>query len=140
MGRLSSIPQTITPDKLKFIILYAMKPIVNRTDLIAPCGLYCAACKKFRADKCPGCKLNEKASWCKIRRCCNEKGYHTCAQCDIDVTQCKIHNNFIGKIFALLFDSDRAACVRYIREHGEEDFAAIMTREQAMTLSRKRRK
>ncbi len=29
--------------------------------------------------KCPGCKNNEKASWCKIRQCCISKGYHTCA-------------------------------------------------------------
>ena len=36
-----------------------MKTIVSDTQNIAACGLYCGACRKFLAEKCPGCKQNE---------------------------------------------------------------------------------
>ena len=110
--------------------------MTNNPQQIAACGLYCGACKKFLNGKCPGCKENEKASWCKIRKCCQEKGFHTCAECDKDVKECKIHNNFVGKIFAFLFNSDRAACIRYIRENGEDAFAEKMAKDQQMTMKR----
>ena len=114
-----------------------MKEMTNNSQQIAACGLYCGACKKFLNGKCPGCKENEKASWCKIRKYCLEKGYHTCAECDKDVKECKIHNNFVGKIFAFLFNSDRTACIHYIHEHGEEAFAEMMAKDQQMTIKRK---
>ena len=115
---------------------YRMKEITINPQQIAACGLYCGACKKFLNGKCPGCKENGKASWCKIRKCCQEKGFHTCAECDKDVKECKIHNNFVGKIFAFLFNSDRAACIRYIRENGEDAFAEKMAKDQQMTMKR----
>ena len=110
--------------------------MTNNSQQIAACGLYCGACKKFLNGKCPGCKENGKASWCKIRKCCQEKGFHTCAECDKDVKECKIHNNFVGKIFAFLFNSDRAACIRYIRENGEDAFTEKMAKDQQMTMKR----
>lgn len=113
-----------------------MKQITVDTKQIAACGLYCGACRKFLTDKCPGCRLNEKASWCKIRKCCQEKGIDNCAQCEKDVKDCKTHNNLIGKFFSVLFRSDRAACIRYIREHGEEAFAQEMTSRKAQTMKK----
>ena len=101
---------------------------------IAACGLYCGACKKFLKGKCPGCKENDKASWCKIRKCCIEKDFHTCAGCKIDVKACRLHNNLIGKFFAFIFRSDRPACIRYIRENGEQAFAEEMTRRGEQTM------
>ena len=62
-----------------------MKPIVPDTQSIAACGLYCGACRKFLIGKCPGCKRNEKATWCKIRSCCQENKFNTCAECPHDV-------------------------------------------------------
>ena len=73
----------------------------------------------------------------KVPQSQKEKGLHTCAECDKDVTECKIHNNFVGKIFAFLFNSDRAACIRYIRENGENAFAEKMAKDQQMTMKRK---
>lgn len=104
---------------------------------IAACGLYCGACRKFLKGSCPGCHKNEKAGWCKNRQCCLDKGYATCAECETDVKVCKIHSNFIGKIFALLFNSDRAACIRYIKENGAEAFAEEMARRGGQTMKRK---
>ncbi len=114
-----------------------MKCIESDKRLIAACGLYCGACRKYLVDKCPGCHLNEKNSWCKIRSCNKNHGFHTCAECGKDVTGCKIYSNLIGKIFALLFKSDRPACIRYISEHGEQAFAEEMARRKCQTMKKK---
>ena len=113
-----------------------MESIRVSKDNIAACGLYCGACRKFLSGKCPGCKNNEKASWCKIRQCCISKGYHTCAECERDVRECKIYSNFISKVFALLFNSDRPACISYIREHGEMAYAEEMSKRKCQTIKR----
>mgnify|MGYP001174253203 CR=1 FL=1 len=44
-------------------------------ELVAYCGLYCGQCTKYLKGKCPGCKENEKASWCKTRSCCIENDF-----------------------------------------------------------------
>ena len=66
------------------------KTITASTEYIAACGLYCGACRKYLNGKCPGCKQNEKATWCKIRQCCIEKEIHSCADCTMNVKDCKI--------------------------------------------------
>ena len=114
-----------------------MKEIEVNKELIAACGLYCGACRKYLGAKCPGCHENEKATWCKIRYCVKGRGFHTCAECHKDVAECKTYSNLIGKIFAFLFKSDRAACIRYIREHGEQAFAEEVTKRKCQTIKRK---
>lgn len=121
-----------------------METIKSNPQHIAACGLYCGACRKFLNGKCPGCipglghPLDKRLQWCKIRKCCQEKGFHTCAECDKEVKECKIHNNFVGKIFAFLFNSDRAACIHDIREHGEESFAEKMAANKQMTIKKRK--
>ena len=63
-----------------------------------------------------------------------EKGFHTCAECGMDVKDCRLHNNLIGKFFAFVFRSDRPACIRYIRENGEQAFAEEMTKRGEQTM------
>lgn len=113
-----------------------MKPIVADTRNIAACGLYCGACRKFLAERCPGCKQNEKASWCKIRTCCKANQFHTCAECSKDVKTCGLYSNWVGKVFAFLFRSDRPACIRYIKERGEQAFAEEMTKRKCQTMKK----
>ena len=115
---------------------FYMKEITANTECIAACGLYCGACRKFLSEKCPGCKMNEKATWCKIRKCCAEKGFHSCAECEMDVKECKIYSNFMGKLFAFLFRSDRPACIRYIKEHGAQAFAKEMAERKCQTMKK----
>lgn len=107
------------------------------SELVARCGLYCGACRKYLSDKCPGCRLNKKASWCKIRSCSASMGYHSCADCTMDVKQCKTFSNLIGKIFGLIFGSDRNVCIARIREIGKEDYAEEMAREHRKTLKKR---
>lgn len=113
-----------------------MKTIEVNKKMIAACGLYCGACRKYLVGKCVGCRLNEKATWCKIRTCVQQHEYSSCAECSKDVTKCKIYSNLIGKIFAFVFRSDRPACIRYIKEHGENAFAEEMTRCKSQTMKK----
>jgi hypothetical protein len=105
-----------------------MKEVTADKNLIAYCGLYCGACKKYLAGSCPGCHENNKASWCKIRSCNIENGYSSCADCKefTNPMDCKKFNNFISRIFALIFKSNRAACIAKIRESGYDGFAKYM--------------
>lgn len=106
-------------------------------ELIARCGLYCGACRKCLIGKCPGCRMNVKASWCKIRSCSASQGYHSCADCTMDVKQCKTYSNFVSKIFSVLFRSDRNACIARIREVGREAYATEMAKMKQHTIKRR---
>lgn len=120
-----------------------MDTITYNPQLIAACGLYCGACRKFLKGKCPGCipglgqPLSKGLQRCKIRKCCLEKGFHTCAECDKDVKECRIYNNLVGKLFAFLFNSDRAACIHSIKKHGEEAFSMSMADKKQMTIKKR---
>jgi len=109
------------------------------TKLIAACGLYCGACKKHLKGKCPGCAKNEKASWCKVRGCCKERGYATCAECKEfpDPRECAKFNNLIARAFGLIFNSDRARCIESLRTIGPDQYAATMARDRKQSLPRR---
>jgi len=115
-----------------------MKEIVNDKNLIAYCGLYCGACPKYLKGKCPGCKENQKAGWCKVRTCCMESSYHSCADCSDynNVNDCKKYNNFMAKLFALIFRSNHKACIDYIKSNGYEAFSAKMTEDKIQSFKK----
>ena len=104
--------------------------------LIAACGLYCGACGKFLKGKCPGCAQTQKAGWCKVRTCCGEHGYTSCAECTefADPRRCSRFVNFIAKIVGVVLNSDRAQCIARLRAVGPEQFAREMAdcRRQAL--------
>ena len=106
-----------------------MKEMISNPKLIAYCGLYCGACKGYLKGKCPGCPENEKASWCKIRACCLKNQYSSCADCSefSDTDDCKMFNSSMSKIFAFIFRSNRAACIKQIKELGIQGHADKMT-------------
>lgn len=115
-----------------------MKDIIADASLVAHCGLYCGACKRYLTDKCPGCAKNEKAAkWCGVRTCNKENNYATCADCQVgDINTCKAYNNFVAKVFAFVFRSDRRACIERIRVLGPADYAEEMTVGRKMTIRR----
>ena len=94
---------------------------------IAACGLFCGTCRKFVKGSCPGCHANGKATWCEIRTCCIGHGWQSCAECTLmPLDECRKFNNFMGKLFGLVFRSDRRGCIERIREVGEQAFAEEM--------------
>ena len=115
-----------------------MKMIVSDSDMVAYCGLYCGACKRYLVGKCPGCRENQKASWCKLRICCIENGYGSCADCEEfeDPMACRKFNNFMSKLFSFIFRSNRAACIQQIREVGIEAHADRMSEMKAHSIKR----
>jgi hypothetical protein len=115
-----------------------MKEIISDSRLVAYCGLYCGACKGYLKEKCPGCHENEKATWCKIRSCCTKSQYSTCADCKqfSDPSNCKMFNNLISKIFSVIFRSNRAACIRQIRDNGIQGHADRMADLKIQSIKR----
>jgi hypothetical protein len=116
-----------------------MEQKIADKNLVAFCGLYCGECKAYKKGKCPGCQKNEKATWCKIRTCCREKGICSCADCNdfTNACECKKFNNIFSKFFALVFKSDRQACIDKIKEIGYAAFAEEMTKRGAHTIKKK---
>ncbi|MCP4426242.1 MAG: DUF3795 domain-containing protein [Chloroflexi bacterium] len=115
-----------------------MKEIGADPKLVAYCGLYCGACKKYLQEKCPGCHENEKATWCKIRSCCMNNQYASCAECKefSDPNDCKMFNNWMSKMFALIFQSNRAACINQIKEIGIQGHAEQMAELKLQSIKR----
>lgn len=115
-----------------------MKEITVDSSQVSYCGLYCGACNSFRKEKCPGCHENTKTSWCKIRLCCMENNYSSCADCKAhqDPNDCKLFNNFMAKIFGFIFRSNRKASIEMIRAKGIDGFAQEMTAAKQMCPKR----
>ena len=115
-----------------------MKKIIADNTLVSLCGLYCGSCPKFLKDKCPGCKGYEKATWCKIRTCCLEHGYSSCAGCIefSDVMECRKFNNLFSRVVGFILRSDREAGINMIKEKGYEGFAAYMAENRLITIRR----
>jgi len=115
-----------------------MREITVDVEAIAYCGLYCGACKAYLKEKCPGCHDNVKAGWCKVRKCNMEHDFKSCADCTIveNRADCKMLNNFIAKLFSLVFRSDRPASLTFIAEKGYDAFAQEMTARKAMSFKR----
>jgi len=106
-------------------------------DLVAVCGLYCGACRKYQKGSCPGCQKNEKATWCKTRTCCLSNGYSSCADCPENVDECKKFTNVVSKLFGFFFNSDRNACIQRIKAVGREEYAREMAEKRTQTIKRR---
>jgi hypothetical protein len=94
---------------------------------IAPCGLFCTNCGKFKKGRCQGCQIQPGFAQCAARKCVIEKGITTCAQCPDfqhgrSFLECKKLNNFIAKFFALIFGSDRPGALAMLRDEGPEAY------------------
>ena len=115
-----------------------MKEISSDPGMIAYCGLYCGACKAYLKEKCKGCHENVKATWCKIRSCCSDNGYLSCADCKefSDPNACGLFNNFMSKLFALIFRSNRAACIQQIKDLGIQGHADRMAELRLQSLKK----
>jgi len=118
-----------------------VKEVIADGDLVAHCGLYCGACRRYLKGRCPGCHENAKATWCKVRSCCQEHGWTSCADCEehADPNDCGLFNNVFARLFGLVFNSDRRACILRIKEVGVAPFAEEMAQKGKQSLPRRKR-
>lgn len=115
-----------------------MREVQMDTELVAYCGLYCGACGAYLKERCPGCHKNEKATWCAVRKCCMENNLASCADCREfgDPVMCKKYNNVISRIIGFVLRSNRAGCIRQIKDLGLAEHAKKMTELRAHTIRR----
>ncbi|MGA2090476.1 MAG: hypothetical protein ABSH12_03315 [Endomicrobiales bacterium] len=115
-----------------------MKEILADKNLVAKCGLYCGACKKYRKGICEGCAGNVKATWCSVRKCCTAARIASCAECSIctTVNDCSLFNNFFATVFGFIFRTDRAACIAMIRDKGYDAYVRHMTDAKMMAIKK----
>ena len=74
--------------------------------IIGYCGIVCSSCGAYKRGRCEGCySENRLYKSCKVRACNIEKGYSSCADCKEyhNLRDCKKLNNFMSKIFSLIF-------------------------------------
>ncbi len=93
--------------------------------VLACCGLVCTECGAYRKSKCGGCHSDKPMNFgCKVKPCVQEKNCTTCAGCvDFeDLKDCKKLNNFISRIFGLVFRTDRIGNLDRIKDIGAEKF------------------
>ena len=102
-------------------------------NLISHCGLYCSACPSFASGKCDGCRGNSAKSAivykkCKVKPCCVENQFFTCADCTIyaSTKNCKKYNPLLLKIASWVESSDRSKAIEMIKEKGITEFLAYM--------------
>jgi len=115
-----------------------IKEVPLHESLVSMCGLYCGACRSFLKGKCKGCADNAKASWCKVRSCCLENSYASCAECTehADPAACGKYNSIISKAFGLVFNSDRRAGIMMIQQQGIRKFTEEMVYMKRPALKR----
>jgi len=102
-------------------------------NLIAYCGIYCGACSSFASRKCDGCRGDSPKcaagyKSCKVKPCCVENGFFTCADCTIytSTKECKKYNPLLLKVAAWIESSDRSKAIEMIRSKGRAEFLAYM--------------
>jgi hypothetical protein len=113
----------------------------TNANLVSYCGFYCGACPILLKGKCEGCKgdstkcaIGYKA--CKIRPCCIENNYSSCADCkkyDI-VKKCKIYNPFLIRVGQFVARTDRGKGIEMIKEKGEVEFVRFMAGKNWVTV------
>jgi len=120
------------------------KKINTDENLIAHCGLFCGACPQYTSGKCEGCRGDsEKCAvlyrGCKVKPCCEENDFFTCADCTIysSTKECKKYNPILLKIASRVESSDRSKAIEMIRTKGQAEFLAFMTEKNWVCLKTK---
>ena len=113
-------------------------------NLIAHCGLYCGACPSFTSGKCDGCRGDSAKSavvykQCKVKPCCVDNGFFTCADCTIyaSTKACKKYNALFPKIASWIEGSDRSQAIEMIKTKGQTELMTFMADRNWVTIKTK---
>jgi hypothetical protein len=104
---------------------------------IAPCGLFCTECGKFKRGRCKGCQVEAGFSRCPVRRCCVERQIATCAECadfkaPRDYRECRKVHNPISRVIGFFTGSSRPDALALLRNKGREAYLAEKKRAGKM--------
>ena len=115
----------------------------SNTQLISYCGFYCESCPKFTKNQCNGCKGDDPKcavgySSCKVRPCCIENGFSTCAECNKfeSVKDCKIYNPLLIRFGQFITRTSRRKGIELIKKVGEDGFASFMKDKNWVTIKK----
>lgn len=110
-------------------------------NLISYCGFYCGACPKFLKGECEGCRGDSPECAvgyhaCKVRPCCMEHGYTTCADCEkyASVKDCKDYNPVMIRIGQFVTRTSRRKGIEMIKEKGAAGFLNFMMERNWVTM------
>ncbi len=81
-----------------------MKETLTEATLLAYCGVYCGAYERYIDDDCKGCRQTDNTTWCKVKACCIEHNYSTCADCTItdNIASCsKLIETYLANVHCL---------------------------------------
>jgi len=120
------------------------KQIITDKNLISYCGFYCGACPKFLKGQCKGCKGNTPEcavgySACKVRPCCLDNGYSSCADCKKydSVKDCKDYNPLMIQFGQFITRTNRRKGIEMIKDKGTTGFMNFMIDKKWVTIKHK---
>jgi hypothetical protein len=120
------------------------KIIPKDENLISYCGFYCGTCPTYTGGKCEGCRGNSPLCAvgyhkCKVRPCCIENAYFSCADCEkyITVKSCKEYNPLSIKFGEYISCTSRQKSIEMIREKGVTAFIEYMVSKEWVTMKTK---
>ena len=109
--------------------------------LVSYCGLYCGACSAYQKGTCMGCKGDSPNCGigyrkCKVRPCCIEKGYSTCAECKEhpSVQKCKDFNPMLMRVGCFVTRTSRAKGIEMIQEKGTQAFMDLLASKKWVVI------
>lgn len=102
----------------------------NHEFILAHCGLVCSNCGMYRKGRCQGCHSDKPMyRGCKVKKCCLDRQLGTCAECDefVNLRDCRKLHNWVSRIFAFIFRTNRIGNLYRIREVGVDEFRQEVT-------------
>ena len=121
-----------------------MKNVIIETNLTSYCGFYCGACPKYIKKQCFGCKGDSPQcavgyKSCKVRPCCLENAYSSCAECKKydSVKDCRIYNPLMIRFGQFITRTNRRKGIEMIKEIGEDEFVSFMSAKNWVTIKNK---
>lgn len=109
--------------------------------MISYCGFYCGACPKFVKGQCLGCKGDKPKcavgyNACKVRPCCMQNAYATCADCTKykTVKDCKEFNPLMIRLGQFITSTNRRLGIELIKKEGEAAFVQFMAEKNWVSV------
>ena len=118
--------------------------LISNENFIAHCGFYCGACPTYLSGKCEGCRGDSPKcavgmKKCKVKQCCVENGFFSCADCTKFTTtqDCEKYNPLSIKFGEWISNTSRKKAIEMIKAKGQAEFLAYMVDKNWVTVKTK---